>query len=111
MILRTIKQTVLLAAFAGLLAACNKQDTPDIPESRLFATPEAAVDAFVTALERAVSERLGFSEKLESARLQMVEQLRQERDARQAALFVALQPGALFLGRAEPLASALTSAL
>ena len=51
MILRTIKQTVLLAAFAGLLAACNKQDTPDIPESRLFATPEAAVDAFVTALE------------------------------------------------------------
>ena len=49
MILRTIKQTVLLAAFAGLLAACNKQDTPDIPESRLFATPEAAVDAFVTA--------------------------------------------------------------
>ena len=51
MIFRTIKQTVLLAAFAGLLAACSKQDTPDIPESRLFATPEAAVDAFVTALE------------------------------------------------------------
>jgi len=68
-------------------------------EALLIADP-----AFATALERAVTERLGFSEKLEAARLQMVEQLRQERDARQAALFVALQPGALFLGRAEPLA-------
>ena len=52
MIIRTIKQTVILAAFAGLLAACSKQDTPDIPEARLFATPEAAVDAFVSALEK-----------------------------------------------------------
>lgn len=52
MIIRTIKYTVLLAAFAGLLAACTKQSAPDVPESRLFASPEAAVDAFVTALEK-----------------------------------------------------------
>jgi Protein of unknown function (DUF2950) len=52
MIIRTIKQTVLLAAFVGLLGACAKQGAPDIPESRLFATPEAAVDAFIAALEK-----------------------------------------------------------
>ena len=39
MIIRTIKYTVLLAAFAGLLAACTKQSAPDVPESRLFASP------------------------------------------------------------------------
>ena len=46
-----MKPILVILSAAALLAACNKQDTPDIPESRLFATPEAAVDAFVTALE------------------------------------------------------------
>lgn len=52
MIISAIKQTVLMAFFVGLLAACSKQDTSDIPESRLFTTPEAAVDAFVSAIEK-----------------------------------------------------------
>ncbi len=53
MIIRNLKHTVLLAALAGPLAACSRQESaPAIPESRLFATPEAAVDAFVTALEK-----------------------------------------------------------
>lgn len=49
---KILKQTVLLAAFITLLAACSKQETSSIPESRLFATPEAAVDALVSALEK-----------------------------------------------------------
>ena len=52
MISKIMKQTVLLAAFALLLTACAKQESTSIPESRLFATPEAAVDAMVTALEK-----------------------------------------------------------
>ncbi len=60
--------------------------------------------AFASTLDHAIADRLAFAGKLEDARLQMAEQIRQERDARQAALLVALQPGALFLGRAEPLA-------
>lgn len=52
MISKIMKQTVLLAAFALLLAACAKQETASIPESRLFATPEAAVDSLISALEK-----------------------------------------------------------
>lgn len=49
-----IKLTKYMATLALLviLAACAKQDTTVIPESRLFATPEAAVDALVGALEK-----------------------------------------------------------
>ena len=47
-----LKQTVLLASLMLLLAACAKQETASVPESRLFATPEAAVDALVSALEK-----------------------------------------------------------
>ena len=51
MISKKLKQTGLLMAFALLLAACAKQETASVPESRLFATPDAAVDALVAALE------------------------------------------------------------
>ncbi len=82
---------------------------PAIPLGKPRANHPAAAllvtdPAFAAALDRAVADRLAFAGKLEDARLQMAEQIRQERDARQAALLVALQPGALFLGRAEPLA-------
>ena len=51
MISKILKQTVLLMAFAVVLAACAKQEPASVPESRLFATPEAAVGALVAALE------------------------------------------------------------
>jgi hypothetical protein len=60
--------------------------------------------AFSTTLAAAVAARLAFAEKLAAARTQVAEQLARERDSRQVALLVALQPGALFLGRAEALA-------
>ena len=60
--------------------------------------------AFTQTLDTAVTARLAFAEKLAAARVQVAEQLRQERDARQTSLLVALQPGALYLGHAEPLA-------
>ena len=89
--------------------------TPAIPLGKPRAHHPAAAllvadPAFAATLDRAVSDRVGYAEKLEAARLQMAEQLRQERDARQTALLVALQPGALFLGRAEPLALGTESA-
>jgi hypothetical protein len=81
---------------------------PSVPLGKPRANqPEKALlvsdPAFAKTLSEAVAARLAFAEKLDTARVQVAEQLRQERDARQAALLVALQPGALFLGRAEPL--------
>jgi hypothetical protein len=97
------------------LEIATEDFTPALPLGKPRANHPASAllvadPAFATALDRAVADRLAFAGKLEDARLQMAEQIRQERDARQAALLVALQPGALFLGRAEPLALGTESA-
>ncbi len=89
--------------------------TPALPLGKPRAShPEKALlvadPAFAKTLADTVAARLAFAEKLDTARVQVAEQLRQERDARQAALLVALQPGALFLGQAEPIADGATAA-
>jgi len=83
--------------------------TPALPLGKPRANhPEKALlvadPAFAKTLADTVAARIAFAEKLDAARIQVAEQLRQERDARQSALLVAIQPGVLFLGRAEPLA-------
>ena len=80
------------------LPAGKPRDT--LPKEALL----VADPAFAKSLDTAIAARLAFAEKLATARVQVAEQLRQERDARQAALSVALQPGALYLGHAEPTA-------
>lgn len=52
MMSKKFKKTVLLAAFALLLAAFAEPESASIPESRLFNTPEAAVDSLISALEK-----------------------------------------------------------
>jgi hypothetical protein len=54
-----LKKSRILQSFAAIallglaLTGCNrKAEAPPVPESRLFATPEAAVDAMVAALEK-----------------------------------------------------------
>lgn len=54
-----LKKSRILQSFAAIallglaLAGCSKkEDAPPVAESRLFATPEAAVEAFVSALEK-----------------------------------------------------------
>ena len=110
----TISATGQLAATRGpegwKIEATPEDFAPSIPLGKPRANqPEKALLAteptFAKALAEAVAERVAFAEKLEAARLQVAEQLRQEREGRQTALLVALQPGALFLGRAEPLAA------
>ena len=107
-------------ACAGTIAATRGPDgwkletvpeeyTPSLPlgKPRTLLPKEATLVAdptFAKTVDAAVTARLAFAEKLASARVQVAEQLRQEREARQTAQLVALQPGALFLGRADPVA-------
>ncbi|HLP02603.1 MAG TPA: hypothetical protein VK163_11315 [Opitutaceae bacterium] len=109
----TISATGQLAATRGpdgwKIEATPGEFAPTIPLGKPRANlPENALlvsePTFAKTLADAVAARVAFAEKLALARVQVAEQLRQERDARQVALLVALQPGALFLGRAEPLA-------
>ncbi|MFT3830861.1 MAG: hypothetical protein QM691_14255 [Opitutaceae bacterium] len=108
----TISATGQLAATRGpdgwKVEAAPGEFAPTIPLGKPRVNlPEKALlvsePTFARTLADAVATRVAFAEKLQLARVQVAEQLRQERDARQAALLVALQPGALFLGRAEPL--------
>ncbi len=106
-------------ACAGTIAATRGPDgwkletapgefNPPLPpgKPRAFLPQEAtlvAAPTFAQTIDTIVAARLAYAEKLATARVQVAEQLRQEREARQTAQLVALQPGALFLGRAEPL--------
>ncbi|MBK8475599.1 MAG: hypothetical protein IPL39_04620 [Opitutaceae bacterium] len=91
------------------LETAPEEFTPPLPlgKPRALHPQEATLvadPAFAKTVDTAVAARLAYAEKLATARVQVAEQLRQEREARQTAQLVALQPGALFLGRAEPLA-------
>ncbi len=109
----TLTATGQLTATRGtdgwMLEVSPGEYLPALPLGKLRSgQPEKALvtndPTFPTALEQLVAARLAFAEKLAAARAQVAEQLRQERDARQTAFLVALQPGNLFLGHAEPLA-------
>jgi hypothetical protein len=57
--IKTIKTIAAISALCLALSACNqKAKTPEVAESRLFASPEAAVSAFVNALEKNDSAEL-----------------------------------------------------
>ena len=101
--------TATRGAEGWVLEVAPGEYVPALPLGKLRSgQPENALvtsdPTFPAALEQLVATRLAFAEKLAAARAQVAEQLRQERDARQTAFLVALQPGNLFLGHAEPLA-------
>lgn len=69
--------------------------------------PEQALIVSDPTFEKTVTDAIGarlvFADQLEAGRTEVTARLKQEREARQAALLVALQPGALFIGKADPL--------